>query len=87
MLWPPQTEGESVPSDQDEQDSGELCEGVTEGEPVKYNLGWARLLITVLTLHYNQLKRYKPFTFINNHVLISHKVEIKHFKIYSMIHD
>ena len=51
MLWPPQTEGESVPSDQDEQDSGELCEGVTEGEPVKYNLGWARLLITVLKLH------------------------------------
>lgn len=50
MLWAPQTEGGLVP-DQDEQDSGELCEGVIEGGPVKYNLGWTRLLITVLKLH------------------------------------
>ena len=35
ILWAPQTEGESVSSDQDEQDSGELCEGVIEGGPVK----------------------------------------------------
>ena len=51
VLWAPQIEGELVTSDLDEQDSGELCEGVTEGEPVKYNLGRARLLITVLKLH------------------------------------
>ena len=42
MLWPPQTEGESVPSDQDEQDSGELCEGVIEGGPVKKNLALSK---------------------------------------------
>ena len=35
MLWAPQTEGESVSSVQDEQDSDELCEGVIERGPVK----------------------------------------------------
>ena len=35
VLWAPQTEGQSVSADQDEQDSGELCEGVIEGGPVK----------------------------------------------------
>ena len=37
--------------------------------------------------HYNQPKNEKPFTFINNHVLIVHIVEIKPFTIHGMIHD
>ena len=35
VLWAPQIEGELVTSDLDEQDSGELWEGVIEGGPVK----------------------------------------------------
>ena len=50
MLWAPQTEGGLVP-DQDEQDSGELCEGVIEGGLWSRPWAWVRPLITVLTLH------------------------------------
>ena len=42
MLWAPQIEGELVTSDLDEQDSGELCEGVIEGGPVKKNLALSK---------------------------------------------
>ena len=42
VLWAPQIEGELVTSDLDEQDSGELCEGVIEGGPVKKNLALSK---------------------------------------------
>ena len=46
---------------------------------------WRLMCVKILLLLF--FETLEPFTFINNHVLISHKVEIKHFTIHSMIYD